>query len=88
MMSLHENTKAQSTIEFTCAMIVIVFLMFGLVMVLRWAGMDLANRRVTQDYSLTALTGTDPASELDSELGSSTLPMAAVYHGTITNNTN
>ena len=49
MMILCKNTKAQSTIEFTFAMIAIMFLIYGMVMTFRWAGMDLANRRYLQD---------------------------------------
>ena len=48
------NTRAQSTVEFTFAMIVIMFLIYGMVRVFRWVGMDLANRRVAQDSSMTA----------------------------------
>jgi hypothetical protein len=51
--------KAQSTIEFTFAMIAIMFLAYGMVMVFRWAGMDLAQRRYAQDTSLTNLNTTN-----------------------------
>jgi hypothetical protein len=81
-------TKAQATIEFTFAMIVIIFLIYGMVRVFRWAGMDIANRRVTQDTSLTNLVGTDPSSELSSNATDSALPMAAVYRGSLTNGNN
>jgi len=77
--------KAQSTIEFTFAMIAIIFLIYGMVMAFRWAGLSLANRRQSQDASLTTVYGTDPNSELVSGIDSSELPMAAVYHGSITN---
>jgi len=83
------NTKAQSTIEFAFAMVAIIFLIYGMVQVFRWAGMDLANRRVAQDNSiildLTNVPNGDPASQLNSDLGSGYLPMSAVYHGNITN---
>jgi len=81
---LRLKIKAQSTVEFTFAMIVIMFLIYGMVRVFRWAGMDLAQRRYSQDIGLTTVTGTDPASELSS--GTDTvLPLAAVYHGSLTN---
>ena len=85
-MMICENTKAQSTIEFTFAVIVIMFLIYGMIQVFRWAGMDLANRRYLQDNSITTanLVGGDPASQLNSDIGVA-LPMAAVYHGNITN---
>ena len=85
-MILRENIKAQSTIEFTFVVIVIMFLIYGMVQVFRWAGMDLANRRYLQDNSMTTanLVGGDPASQLNSDIDIA-LPMAAVYHGNITN---
>jgi len=79
--------KAQSTIEFTFAMVVIMFLVYGMVRVFRWTGMDLAERRWAQDNSMTTLVGTDPASQLNSDVGIAQ-PMAAVYHGSITNGNN
>jgi hypothetical protein len=78
------NTKAQSTIEFTFAMIAIVFLIYGMVMVFRWAGMDLAQRRYAQDTSLTDLTTSDPSSELSPDFDRP-MPIDAVYHGNLTN---
>ena len=79
-------TKAQSTIEFTFAMIAIMFLIYGMVMVFRWAGMDLAQRRFAQDSSITTtnLVGGDPASQLNADIDNF-LPIAAVYHGSVTN---
>jgi hypothetical protein len=90
MMILRENIKAQSTIEFTFAVVAIIFLIYGMVMVFRWAGMDLAQRRYEQDTSLTALSSVtgDPASELSSDVGSGVMPMAAMYHGDIANGEN
>ena len=86
-MTLCKDTKAQSTIEFTFAMVAIVFLIYGMVMVFRWAGMDLANRRVALDNTMTMdLTNVpyhDPAAQLNSDMDS-ILPIAAVYHGSIT----
>jgi hypothetical protein len=78
--------KAQSTLEFTFAMIVIIFLIYGMVRVFRWAGMDLANRRVTQDSSLMTLDiNGDPSLGLSDNTADLALPMSAVYHGSITN---
>lgn len=76
--------KAQSTIEFTFAMVVIVFLIYGMVRVFRWAGMDLAQRRYAQDVTLTNFSGTDPNSELNADFDN-VLPIAAVYRGNLTN---
>lgn len=80
MMTLNENTKAQSTIEFTFAMVAIMFLIYGMVIVFRWAGLDLANRRVSQDNSLTY--SSDPLVQLNSG-DDVVLPIAAVYHGEV-----
>jgi hypothetical protein len=38
------NNKAQSTIEFTFAMVIVALLIFGLIGVFRWAGMDYAEK--------------------------------------------
>jgi hypothetical protein len=80
--------KAQSTIEFTFAVVGIMFLIYGMVMVFRWAGMDLANRRFMQDNSIQNLDNVsgDPASELNSA-SDYFQPISAVYHGSITGNT-
>ena len=78
-----EKTKAQSTIEFTLAMIVIVFIIYGMVRVFRWVGMDLAQRRFAQDSTLTNLIGTDPSSELNPDFYRYQ-SMDAIYNGSIT----
>jgi hypothetical protein len=80
------DAKAQSTIEFTFGVIVIMFLIYGMVRVFRWTGMDLAQRRWAQDNSITttSLVGGDPASQLN-VTSDYVQPMDAVYHGTITN---
>jgi hypothetical protein len=83
MMKRSQN-KAQSTIEFTFAMIVVIFLIYGMIQVFRWAGMDLAQRRYAQDTALTNLTSFDPASELNAD-NDQVLPIAAVYHGNVSN---
>jgi hypothetical protein len=78
--------KAQSTLEFTFGVVVTMFIIYGLVQVFRWAGMDLAQRRWAQDSSMVTLTGQDPASELDSNIDV-LMPMSAVYHGNVSNGT-
>ena len=47
-----KDARAQSTIEFTFAMIIVLFLIFGLIRIFRWAGMDLAERRWTYDQEM------------------------------------
>ena len=78
--------KAQSTIEFTFGVIVTMFIIYSLVQVFRWAGMDLAQRRWAQDTSIVTLSGSDPATELDSNIDT-IMPISAVYHGNVTNGT-
>jgi len=90
------NDTAQSTIEFTFAVIVIMFIVYGMVHVFRWAGFDLAQRRYTQDHLMTNLAVTtttynffgdiyntyssDPASSLNQDV-EEVQPIAAIYHG-------
>jgi hypothetical protein len=85
-----KNKKAQSTIEFTFAMIATIFLIYGMVRVFRWAGMDLAQRRYVQDHATTAdlsnVPDGDPEAQLNSDIDN-VLPISAVYHGGITNGT-
>jgi hypothetical protein len=78
--------RAQSTIEFTFAMIVIVLLMFCMVKVFRWVGLDLADRRFQQDATLTANppSGSGPEVQLDPNFYTAQ-PLSAEYHGNITN---
>jgi hypothetical protein len=45
--------RGQSTIEFTFAMMVTLVLIYALFMVFRWAGLDLAERRVAHERLLT-----------------------------------
>ena len=90
MMSIFKNKKAQSAIEFTFAMIAVAFLIYGMVRVFRWAGMDLAQRRYVQDHSTTTglwnVPDGDPEAQLNSDIDN-VLPISAVYHGSITNGT-
>ena len=55
--------QGQSTIEFTFAMMVTLILVYALVMVLRWAGLDLAERRFAHDKLLT--TSINPVTNLE-----------------------
>jgi len=74
--------KAQSTVEFTFAMIVVVFFIYGMVRVFFWVGMDLAQRRVAQDNSLT--NGVNPQTQLTPDFYR-IQSMDAMYTGSITN---
>ena len=47
------NKRGQSTIEFTFAMTVALIMLFALLMVFRWVGLDLADRRFTHDRTLS-----------------------------------
>lgn len=46
--------KAQATVEFTFALIVIFFITYGLIKVFRWSGFDLAERRWAHETLLTS----------------------------------
>ena len=50
---ISRRISGQSTIEFTCAMTVVLILIYALVMVFRWAGLDLAERRFAHQELLT-----------------------------------
>ena len=43
------NKRGQSAIEFTFAMTVTLLMVFALLMVFRWAGVDLADRRIAHE---------------------------------------
>lgn len=52
----HHNKKikrGQATIEFTFAMTITLIMVFALLMVFRWVGLDLADRRFTHDRTLS-----------------------------------
>lgn len=44
--------KGQVFIEFTFCMIIILLFFYGCVMAFRWAGLSLANRRISHDNTL------------------------------------
>jgi|GEM_PF-5029417 len=48
--------KAQSTIEFTFAMVVTALLIYGLIKVFQWVGMDYAQQAYIQRNSLAVVT--------------------------------
>ena len=45
------KTKAQSTIEFTFAMVIVALLIYGLIKTFRWVGMDFAQSAYRQEQS-------------------------------------
>ncbi len=47
------SERGQATIEFTFAMIITLILVYALFMVFRWAGLDLAERRVSHERLLS-----------------------------------
>lgn len=53
------NNKGQSTIEFTFALIVIFFIVYGLIKVFAWGGFDLAERRWAHEKQLTKDASTE-----------------------------
>ena len=54
-MRCRRKSKGQVLMEFAFSMIIILFIIFGLIMVFRWTGLDLAERRRAHD---TVLMGT------------------------------
>lgn len=59
MMRRGKKTRAQATLELTFVILVIIFLAYGLVQILRWAGLDLAARRWTHDQVILNGATTD-----------------------------
>ncbi len=55
--------RAQSTSEFTFAMIAVLFLLYGLIQVFRWVGMDIASRQYEHETQRNAFN--DPAKQLN-----------------------
>lgn len=51
MMNKKKSIKAQSTIEFTFAMVAIALLIFCLIKTFRWVGMDYAQGAYSQEQS-------------------------------------
>jgi len=55
-MSIKKKTirvQGQAMIEFTFGMVVAILLLMGMVQVLVWTGLDLANRRLAHEQHLT-----------------------------------
>ena len=53
-MRLLKNKAAQVTLEFTFSMVLVLLLMYGVIRVLTWISLTLAERRVAHDHSLTS----------------------------------
>ena len=51
-----KHKTAQVTLEFTFSMILVLLLMYGVIRVLTWASLTLAERRVAHEQSLTKRT--------------------------------
>ncbi len=59
--------KAQSTLEFVFAMIAAMFLVYGMVQVFRWVGMDVAKRQYAYDASFNNAITTGNLEQLKSD---------------------
>ena len=60
--------KGQVALEFTFCMIVVFLMIYGIIMILRWTGMDLAERRRAHDMRLTAPIAQDYGNPTDGPL--------------------
>lgn len=84
-MNRQESITGQSLVEFTFAMIVVAFLIYGMIRIFWWAGRDLAMRSWTHDNTLMTLPAShNPADQLRADFYR-VQPMGAVYNGSITN---
>ena len=53
MMKKSKNNKAQTILEFTFCSVVVLLMLWGTMMVFRWAGLDLAARRQAHDATIS-----------------------------------
>ena len=60
--------KGQATLEFAFCMIVVFLMIYGITMILRWTGMDLAERRRAHDTRLIAPVAQDYVNPSDGPL--------------------
>lgn len=75
------NKKAQATIEFTFAVVIVMLITYGLIMVFRWVGLTYAERRYTQQESLIIDSAEDQLK--DTKGSSRTRHLDAVFKGNI-----
>ena len=68
---LRHKPIGQVTIEFTFCLIIVTILMYGLVKAFRWAGMDLAERRLASETDLTFVINEDWDSTQTNTMGPS-----------------
>lgn len=73
-----QNKFGQVMLEFTFAMIIIMLMMYSMMMIFRWSGLDMAERRMSHDnailqdvpkplsYSMTQVYSNSPQKQLDS----------------------
>ena len=55
-MRFFKTKTAQVTLEFTFSMILVLLLMYGVIRVLTWSALTLAERRAVHEHSLTNRT--------------------------------
>ncbi len=82
-----KKDPGQVLLEFTFCMIVVLLMLFSLIMVLRWAGVDLAERRMAHDETIVRGSTTEgvtnalvPMRQLDTFFYHS-IRMNAVWRG-------
>jgi len=54
--NMNKIKRAQVTLEFTFSMVLVLLLMYGVVRVMGWLSLTLAERRVAHEHSLTLRT--------------------------------
>ena len=82
-----KKTSAQVTLEYTFCIVIILLLIYGAILVLRWAGVSLANRRIAHEATLTnsisegwIIFDDGPLKQLQTNFHSMT-PMNLVFNG-------
>ncbi|MBF0490976.1 MAG: hypothetical protein HQL15_10300 [Candidatus Omnitrophica bacterium] len=64
-MKRQDNNRAQATIEFTFAMVTIALLIFGLIKVFQWVGMDYAQKSYDRQNSTIFINQTSDIEDND-----------------------
>lgn len=78
--------KAQASIEFAFAMIIVLLIVYGLIMVFRWVGVTYAERRFKQEKSLSLPATEEEQLENMSNAGYKPRHLDAVYQGNMYGN--
>lgn len=75
------NCVGQATVEFAFAMLIIVLILYGLIMVLRWAGLSYVESRSRQEASLVSSDKPEEQVGISNTVRARSRHLEAVYRG-------